>query len=1477
MASYSVVFIDKDGISITGNELSGEIPANTSKLVFYNTGVEFHDDLNTLVSVSWDDIYQGTAIETILYNGSSVSDGEEVDYNDDNIEITVCYEYTPSSGTGGTGSTGSTGGTEEDNTPMVVTFNYYIDGEFIDDEKLEAIGWGGSEPVEERWPRTLECYHIRFDKINQSGDSTAGTGYNSLEFTYIYENKFNENDFVDNWPSTGTLNNTKTIQAFTHRYFVEENCVTINGIGYNGGEDFTETPKPIFHSNNTKTLEVNLYYISDKVSIKVHSYNVDDSKYIDYDLWGYVSAQMGRVPGNFTTTYAEYEYAVPLTSGYSMYCRAIPKPGFEFGKWVSTSRINSIENYENLSEKERRNAVLALPAIESLDDSLPDEEIQISAYSSKDITAVFKSVKHEVKLYKGLDFSDSDIYYIWSGDNQWKNNENSDVDITIPNREGATLLGWVDYNQEEYDPDIKEYPYITRSEYNAILLEHDFDNLYEDIFNYICDSTGRERIISGVIRIDVKDGTKVPILISNNEGYTDSCGNWLTGDKTLYPLWLLEEYDITYKSAGKDSLVVDESEMVDGILCVLNPSDYYLPTTYTIADDFVFTPLIERPDLDTDFPQYYSFDRWVPSEIKPFTITGPQTITAYWILDTDTYKITLEKNNNYANQSVRIKIGESKFVNEEKINNPTTRTAYKSFEGWYTENDINTENGTGQLIIDKEGNLQPNVSGYTNSNRGWIRNENTTVYAKWTPEEYTITYHIYYNGEYEVIFENYTIEDTKPDGYHLLSDNFGNLSPEGHYLEGWYTNEDYSGSQISVLERGTTGDKTFYGRFKPIEYTIVYNIDENNCSNYEDLPKKHTYGSVTSLDGVIPIVQSYEFLGWYTDEQFTNKITSIPADYRIQVGDSFFGYIYLYAKLVLEQIPILYKDSNDNVIDDSLFNETPPRFHYYGLTTQLKSANKEGYTFDGWYNNIECSGEKLTVLEGEDYLTDIVLFCKFTPIEKTIKYYIDGIETTDIGNPSAFTVEDLPITLENPENKTGYHSIGWRRNSSSSTTVVNQITYLDDWNLYWVWEPNVVTITWNANGGTVSPSSNQYTYDGDSVELPIPTRDGYEFSGWYTSTSGGTKITDIGVNNKPTEDITYYALWNTSSEVKYTVKHFKQALDGTYPDNLCVTEEYYGTTGDSVTPDVKEYSGFTSPIKQTVIIASDESTVVEYEYTRNKYNITWDVNGGETLTGDYTNGSVYFETPIIKPSNPTKEGYVFSGWSPSIPEKMPANDIVFTASYIEEKTNLISEIIDTELETVTVDKIATDKWINNVIGEPETTNFEHLGNFFNTTFGSNISGECITGNDLENFFSTELNKCIKQSQFIEIFSKSENVSNGYIVEKNFTFSISSNNASNLEFTVTIPESEESIPNYPNTTGFIMYYTLGSNPTLYKTYIPINKSCHFSLENTSDSIVIHRIPLYYLNSMNACILPKITIQNNTNRIVGDTLIASQIID
>ena len=70
------------------------------------------------------------------------------------------------------------------------------------------------------------------------------------------------------------------------------------------------------------------------------------------------------------------------------------------------------------------------------------------------------------------------------------------------------------------------------------------------------------------------------------------------------------------------------------------------------------------------------------------------------------------------------------------------------------------------------------------------------------------------------------------------------------------------------------------------------------------------------------------------------------------------------------------------------------------------------------------------------------------------------------------------------------------------------------------------TVTFNANGGSVSPETMETDENGKLSELPTPTRDGCTFDGWYDAKDGGSKVPADKIY---TESTTIYAHWTKNS------------------------------------------------------------------------------------------------------------------------------------------------------------------------------------------------------------------------------------------------------------------------------------------------------------------------------------------------------------
>ena len=100
------------------------------------------------------------------------------------------------------------------------------------------------------------------------------------------------------------------------------------------------------------------------------------------------------------------------------------------------------------------------------------------------------------------------------------------------------------------------------------------------------------------------------------------------------------------------------------------------------------------------------------------------------------------------------------------------------------------------------------------------------------------------------------------------------------------------------------------------------------------------------------------------------------------------------------------------------------------------------------------------------------------------------------------------------------------------------------------------TITFNANGGTVSTSSKTYMVGDNYSSLPTPTRSGYKFKGWYTKQSGGEPIKASGKVTKGNK--TYYAQWSVIDKNKlYYVEYNKNGGTGSMSRIEVVANEYF--------------------------------------------------------------------------------------------------------------------------------------------------------------------------------------------------------------------------------------------------------------------------------------------------------------------------------
>ncbi len=206
------------------------------------------------------------------------------------------------------------------------------------------------------------------------------------------------------------------------------------------------------------------------------------------------------------------------------------------------------------------------------------------------------------------------------------------------------------------------------------------------------------------------------------------------------------------------------------------------------------------------------------------------------------------------------------------------------------------------------------------------------------------------------------------------------------------------------------------------------------------------------------------------------------------------------------------------------------------------------------------------------------------------------------------------------------------------------------------------TITLNANGGSVDPTSLLYSDSKNSAPLPLPYRDGYTFTGWKATTSSGgwtTELLQAGttVGLGKSGDVTLQAQWTPSS---YTITYdpgfgsISNAGTTTYTTGSTIIAATaaapvgYVFAGWRVTS--IGISGDTNWVIDTIynngqtISGKYGAATLTAQWTIAPYTITLDANGGSVtssvLAYNIVNNSSALPTP-------TRKGYIFTGWQPT--------------------------------------------------------------------------------------------------------------------------------------------------------------------------------------------------------------------------------------
>ena len=471
------------------------------------------------------------------------------------------------------------------------------------------------------------------------------------------------------------------------------------------------------------------------------------------------------------------------------------------------------------------------------------------------------------------------------------------------------------------------------------------------------------------------------------------------------------------------------------------------------------------------------------------------------------------------------------------------------------------------------------------------------LFAKWRATEFVIEF---VGADVEKIV--YTVESEDfalPCGYRL-----------GYTFVAWFEDRECVGNTISTIKQGSFGNLKLYAKFTANEYRISYDLQGgvNSISN----PTKYTIEDKNIVLSA-PSRAHYVFGGWTEGGKATNTIdVSRLCD------------ISLVATWTAEKYGINY-NLNGGSCEDTLVTE----YTVESANIALPNLTKKGYAFDGWYDNVAFDGERVNNIPRGSY-GNISLYAKFSVVEYAISYDLQG-GVNSVSNPTKYTIEDQNIVLSAPSREC-YAFDGWFENGSKVESV--EVARCENVKLTAKWTAIEYTITYDLDGGVCQAKlPAKYSIESEDVILPIPSKDGCKFDGWYI---GDKRIEKIEKGSHG--DVTIFAKWRGAT---YAVQY---VCDGNHdnPTELAVDEEYILKDAEKTGYSFEGWHSDESlQTRVYTVISSGETVTLYAKFAPVTYTLTYDYSGGEGVE----NPSTYtVESEDIILNAASKIGFEFVGW-----------------------------------------------------------------------------------------------------------------------------------------------------------------------------------------------------------------------------------------
>ena len=465
-------------------------------------------------------------------------------------------------------------------------------------------------------------------------------------------------------------------------------------------------------------------------------------------------------------------------------------------------------------------------------------------------------------------------------------------------------------------------------------------------------------------------------------------------------------------------------------------------------------------------------------------------------------------------------------------------------------------------------------------------------------------------------------------------------------FKGWYTAS--VGGTLVGTDTSFTADTTLYAHWEGLPYTVTFNKDGTVIETRT--------GKVGEKLGALPspTKDNYTFRGWFTALEGGTEVTQDYIQYT--TAD-----LTVYAVWTNNPYTVYF---HSNYGSDSVTTKTGVVDVQLG---DLPALERAYYTLGGWFT-ASTGGTEVTSAYVQSTTDDLHLYAHWTPLPYTVTFDANGGSVS----PNTKTAYVDTLIGELPVPTRAYYTFsGWYIEGDSPVHVTASYQQDTDANITATarWTPLPYTVTFDANGGSVSPTTMTAYVDTPIGELPDPEREYYSFVGWYRSSE---RIDNTYIQSN-TEQLNLKAHWNAKQYTVTVYRNFNQ-------DDYHISAKLYGKVGEMLihlasvpelcTREHYKFNGISTArsggtsIDPTYIQYTDEPLTLYIQWEPLPYTMTFDANGGNCSE---TSRTCYVDTAIGTLPQPNREYYTFLGWYTAL-----ENGTEVTASYLQNSENNIT-------------------------------------------------------------------------------------------------------------------------------------------------------------------------------------------------------------